>query len=170
MSVLELAKTHREQACQLFRSAQNEDLLRGRSIEAMAAASVYAACRCTGHPLPQGDVVEAARVEGGRVMNAYSVLNEDLGLPAQPMRPRAFLARFSSDLDLPVRIRRRAESLAERATERISSVVPIPGSPPRACTPPQGRLTGGSHSRGSQLPSVCRQIRFETIEIPSTRW
>lgn len=117
VSVLELAKTHREQACQLFRSAQNEDLLRGRSIEAMAAASVYAACRCTGHPIPQVDVVDAARVEKGRVMNAYSVLNEELGLPAQPMRPRAFLARFSSDLDLPGRVRRRAERLAERAVE-----------------------------------------------------
>jgi len=118
VSVLELSETHREQACRLFRSAQNEDLLRGRSIEAMAAASVYAACRCTGHPLPQADVVDAARVKKVRVMNAYSVLNEELGLPAQPMRPRAFLARFSSGLDLPGRVRRRAESLEERAAER----------------------------------------------------
>jgi len=31
----------------LFRSAQNEELLRGRSIEAIAAASVYGACRAT---------------------------------------------------------------------------------------------------------------------------
>ncbi|MBP2252695.1 transcription initiation factor TFIIB [Halarchaeum solikamskense] len=118
VSVLELSETHRERACRLFRSAQNEGPLRGRSIESMAAASVYAACRCTGHLLPQGDIVDAARVEKSRVMNAYSVLNEELGLPAQPMRPRAFLARFSSNLDLPGRIRRRAESPAERAQER----------------------------------------------------
>lgn len=118
VSVLELSETHRERACRLFRSVQNEDLLRGRSIEAMAAASVYAACRCTGHPLPLADVVDAARVKKGRVMNAYSVLNEELELPAQPMRPRAFLARFSSDLDLPGRVRRRAESFEERAAER----------------------------------------------------
>ncbi|GGL65385.1 hypothetical protein GCM10009039_24060 [Halocalculus aciditolerans] len=87
--MLELAKTHREQAPRLFRSAQNEDLLVGRSIEAMAAAGVYAACRCTGHPFPQGAVVDAARAERSRVMNAYSVPNEELGLPAKPMRPRA---------------------------------------------------------------------------------
>jgi len=40
VSALELSEAIRDQACQLFRSAQNEDLLRGRSIEAIAAASV----------------------------------------------------------------------------------------------------------------------------------
>ncbi len=47
-SALELAEAIRDQACQLFRSAQNEDLLQGRSIEAMAAASVHGVCRCNG--------------------------------------------------------------------------------------------------------------------------
>jgi len=37
VSTLELSASIRDQACQLFRSAQNEDLLRGRSIEAIAA-------------------------------------------------------------------------------------------------------------------------------------
>jgi transcription initiation factor TFIIB len=45
-SALELSDSVRDQACQLFRSAQNEDLLRDRSIEAMAAAGVYRAYRC----------------------------------------------------------------------------------------------------------------------------
>jgi len=35
-----------DQSCQLFRSAQSDDLLRGRSIAAIGAASVYEACRC----------------------------------------------------------------------------------------------------------------------------
>ena len=71
MSRLELSETIRDQACQLFRSAQNEDLLRGRSIEAMAAASVYGACRCTGRPQTLDGVTDAARVEHLRITNAY---------------------------------------------------------------------------------------------------
>ena len=43
-STLELSESVRDRACQLFRSAQSEDLLRGRSAEAIAAASVYGAC------------------------------------------------------------------------------------------------------------------------------
>lgn len=41
-SNLDLGTNLRDQACQLFRSAQRADLIRGRSIESMAAACVYA--------------------------------------------------------------------------------------------------------------------------------
>jgi len=63
VSALELSEAIRDQACQLFRSAQNEDLLRGRSIEAIAAASVYRACRCNGLSRLLDEVSEMARVE-----------------------------------------------------------------------------------------------------------
>jgi len=81
VSALELSEAIRDQACQLFRSAQNEDLLRGRSIEAIAAASVYGACRCNGLSRLLDEVSEMARVEESRVANAYKTLNEELGLP-----------------------------------------------------------------------------------------
>jgi len=81
---LELSNSVRDQACQLFRSAQNENLLRGRSIEAIAAASVYGgACRCNGLSRLVGEVSEMARVVESRVTNAYKTLNEELGLPCQ---------------------------------------------------------------------------------------
>jgi len=48
VSALELSETMRDQACQLFRSAQNEELLPGRSIEAMATASITALVGVTG--------------------------------------------------------------------------------------------------------------------------
>jgi transcription initiation factor TFIIB len=63
---LKLSKSVRDQACQLFRSAQNEDLLRGRSIEAIAAASVYGACRCNHLSQLVDDVSEMARVAESR--------------------------------------------------------------------------------------------------------
>jgi len=90
-SVLELSDSVRDQACQLFRSAQTEDLLRGRSIEAIAAASIYGACRCNGHSRLLDDVVDAARLEQSRITNAYKTLNTELGLPTQPVRPSEFI-------------------------------------------------------------------------------
>jgi len=112
-SGLELSESLRNQACQLFRSAQNEDLLRGRSIEAMAAASVYGACRCDGRPQPLNDVTDSARVKQSRVTNAYTTLNTELGLPAQPMTPSTFVPRLASELDVSDQIRQRARRLAE---------------------------------------------------------
>ncbi|MDR5657803.1 transcription initiation factor IIB family protein [Halodesulfurarchaeum sp. HSR-GB] len=113
VSTLELSETIRDQACQLFRSAQNEDLLPGRSIEAMATASVYGACRCNGISRTLDDVTDPARVEQSRVTNAYKTLNTELGLPAKPVTPSAFVPRLASELDVPDQIRQRARKLAE---------------------------------------------------------
>ncbi|MHC3381821.1 transcription initiation factor IIB [Haloarcula sp. H-GB5] len=115
VSALELSETMRDQACRLFRSAQNEDLLPGRSIEAMAAASVYGACRCNGRSRTLDDVTDPARVEQSRVTNAYKTLNTELGLPAQPVTPSAFVPRLASELDVSDQIRQRARELANQA-------------------------------------------------------
>lgn len=47
-SALDLSETLRDQACQLFWSTQNEDLLSCRAIAAMSTASVYGARRGKG--------------------------------------------------------------------------------------------------------------------------
>jgi transcription initiation factor TFIIB len=114
-SALELSDSVRDQACQLFRSAQNEDLLRGRSIEAIAAASVYGACRCNGRAVILGELVDSARVELSRVRNAYKTLNTELGLSIPPRRPQSFIPRFASELDVAGTVRQRAFELAENA-------------------------------------------------------
>ena len=111
-SALDLPQSIRDQACTLFRSASREDLLPGRSIEAIAAACVHAACRCNGLPLTIEEIAEVAAVDLGSVENGYRVLNRELDIPAQPMRPSVFVPRFASDLDLPERIRHRASELA----------------------------------------------------------
>ncbi|MDS0301367.1 transcription initiation factor IIB family protein [Halogeometricum sp. S1BR25-6] len=114
-SALGLSETVRDQACQLFRSAKHEDLLRGRSIEAIAAASVYGACRCNSSRVARSEVAERAQVERSRVVNAYKTLNTELGLPVSPVTPRSLIPRLSSELAVEDAVRRRALELAERA-------------------------------------------------------
>jgi len=118
---LELSDSIRDQACQLFRSAQNEDLLRGRSIEAIATASVYGACRCNDRPVILDEVADSARVELSRVRNAYKTLNTELGLPTPPRRPQSFIPRFASELDVADTVRQRAFELAKGAEATIIS-------------------------------------------------
>ena len=123
-SCLELGDGVRNQACQLFRSAQEEDLLRGRSIDSMAAASVYGTIRCNGLTWTVDDIEEYARCEFSSLRNAYKVLNRELNLPTPPMRPAAFVGRFASALELPDRVRRQAEQFAETA-ERDGAVTGV---------------------------------------------
>jgi len=108
----------RDQACRLFRSAQGEGLLPGRSIESMAAASVYAACRCNELPWTLGEISDVSRVTRSRVENAYSVLDQELGIPAVPPSPQRYVPRLASELGLSDEMRNLAEHLAKEAEDR----------------------------------------------------
>ncbi|WP_459193157.1 transcription initiation factor IIB [Halosimplex sp. J119] len=119
---LDLDQDDREQASALFRSAQNENLLHGRSIEAFAAAVIYAICRCTNATRTLGEVASVAQVNRDRVANAYDVLNDELGLPAPPQRPREYLPSLASAMDVPPETESHARSLAEQAWEAEASI------------------------------------------------
>ena len=114
---LDLPYSSREQACSLFKDAQNADLLKGRSIEAIAAGCVYAVCRITGITRTIEEVAECARVEEARILNGYRTLNEVLGLPAPPRSPHEFVRKLASEFELPPEVTHRAEELARRAHE-----------------------------------------------------
>ncbi|MFC6734448.1 transcription initiation factor IIB family protein [Haladaptatus sp. DYSN1] len=141
-SALELTDSVRDQACQLFRSAQNEDLLRGRSIEAIAAASVHGACRCTSHSRLLDDIVDAARVDQSRVTNAYKTLNTELGLPTQPVRSSEYIPHLASELDVPAYIRQRARRLAEQSESSGAASGVKPSGFAAACLYKAGRKEG----------------------------
>lgn len=137
VSRLELGQPILEGACGVFRSAQSEGLLPGRSVESVAAASVYAACRCNQQPVTLEDVRTYARESGTAIEHAYDVLNRDLGLPTPPRRPREFVGRYASSL--PVgrgqarRVRRRAETLTERLHDEGLSIGQNPRGVAAAC-------------------------------------
>ena len=104
-----------QQSCVLFRRAQETDLLHGRSIEAMAAASVYGICRCNGLGRSLAEIEVVAACERSQLVRAYSVLNTELGLPAKPTTPRVFVPRLASTLAVSNAVERQAHTLAERA-------------------------------------------------------
>ncbi|WP_439027809.1 transcription initiation factor IIB [Haloarchaeobius sp. DT45] len=114
---LSLPRSIREQACTLFESAQNEDLLRGRSIEGFAAAAVYATCRVRSISRTTDEVVAVSRADEAELQVAYDAMNRDLGLPTGPIDPREYLARFATELDLPRSVERRARELVAAALD-----------------------------------------------------
>ena len=117
---LSLPRTIRDQACVLFDSAQDEGLLRGRSLEGFAAATVYAVCRTNGMARTVDEVSDAARAEQRELQVAYDAMNRDLGLQTGPIRPRSYLPRFASALDLSTAIENRARELVAAAETAVS--------------------------------------------------
>ncbi|WP_433623504.1 transcription initiation factor IIB [Halomicrococcus sp. NG-SE-24] len=116
-SALDLPASARDRAYAICRAGQNADLFVGRSIEAIASASVHAATRCLGLLWTLADVADYARCDRQTIRTAYRALNLELGLRTRPLRPRAFVPRLASALELPARIRKRAYDLAVHAED-----------------------------------------------------
>jgi transcription initiation factor TFIIB len=106
-----------ERACVLFESAQSADLVRGRSIEGFAAATIYAACRTAGVSRTITEVVSRARADRNELQAAYDALNRELGLQTGPIDPGEYVARFADRLEVPDRVERRARDFLEDARE-----------------------------------------------------
>jgi transcription initiation factor TFIIB len=117
-SALDLGYDVQEQAAQLFRTAQYEGLLQGRSIEWIAAGAVYGACRCVGIIRTVEAVAEVARCSVEEVKTGYSVLNLELGLEASVQTPVEYIPQIGSSLQISQRVRSRAVELAHLAVEK----------------------------------------------------
>ncbi|VTT86890.1 Transcription initiation factor B [Halorubrum sp. DM2] len=115
--VLELPDSVRDTACSLFDSAQEESLLRGRSLEGFAAACVYVACRTADVARTVGEVCAEAKASEDEHQAAFDAMNRELGLPIAPTGPAEYLPRFASDLGCDPAVERRAGELADRAVE-----------------------------------------------------
>lgn len=116
-SALGLGSAIRDRACVLFESAQNADLLRGRSLEGFAAAAIYATCRADSVSRTVDEIVSTARASEAELKAAYGALNRELGLPTGPIDPSEYLPRFACELDLPSSVEHRAQELVEKARE-----------------------------------------------------
>jgi len=114
-SALDLPEAVRDRACVIFRRAHAGDLTVGRSIDGIAAASVYAGARCLQQPVTLDTVGRVARVTTDRIATAYRTLNAELDLPTEPMGPKSYVPRLVSELQASAHVRRRTERLAETA-------------------------------------------------------
>lgn len=117
-SGLDLPKPVREEAAVIYRRAQQADLIRGRAIETMTAGSLYAACRCRGHPRTPREIAEVAQCDEPKIRLGYRVLNVELGLEAQLVAASDYVPRLAADCGATNQIQHRALELASLAAER----------------------------------------------------
>jgi len=68
----------KETAALIYRKALNEDLVRGRSIPAIVAASLHAACRITKTPKTLREIVEATTRSEKEVSRCYRIILRSL--------------------------------------------------------------------------------------------
>lgn len=124
---LNLPETVAETAATMYRRAQSEGFLHGRSIEATAAACVYASARFQRLPRPLDEVADSAQADKEDLARTYRRLSEKLELAVPLTYPSDLLPAFASKLDLPARVQERARQLVD-ATEEERIVGKNPSS------------------------------------------
>ena len=85
----------KEKAAIIYRKALDKGLVRGRSIAAIAAASLYAACRTTGTPRTLREIAEASFVDKKDVARCYRLLLRELNVQMPIANPLTYVSKIA---------------------------------------------------------------------------
>ncbi len=117
-SSLGLPRTVREIAAMLYRRAVEQRLIRGRSIEGVAAAALYAACRQSRIPRTLDEVAEVPRVGKKEIGRSYRFIARELRLSIPPTSPIDYVPRFISELKLLGEVQAEAVQILKMAASQ----------------------------------------------------
>jgi transcription initiation factor TFIIB len=117
-SHLALPRNIREAASLVYRKAVEERLIRGRSIEGVAAAALYAACRESKIPRTLDEIAEVSRVSKKEIGRSYRFIARELMIHLRPTSPIDYVPRFGSDLGLSGEAQSKAIELLKEAQKK----------------------------------------------------
>ena len=117
-SALGVPRSVREIASVMYRRALDKDLIRGRSIEGVATACLYAACRKQGIPRSLEEIADVSRVDRKEIGRTYRYISQELGLEMEPVDPKQYVPRFCSELGLPEDVQTKATQIIDETAEQ----------------------------------------------------
>jgi len=114
-SQLNLSRELKESAAHIYRKMVLKNLIRGRSIEAMLIASIYAACRINCVPKTIDDFIEFASVDKKKIARCYRLILSELKISIKVSSPINFIPRFCAELNLSGSTQNRAAEILKLA-------------------------------------------------------
>lgn len=117
-SALSLPRNVRETAAMIYRRAVRQKLIRGRSIEGVTAAVLYAACRQCNVPRTLEEISSAAQMRKKEVGRNYRNISRELQLRLLPTSPQDYISRFCSELKLSSDVQTKTIEILKQASKR----------------------------------------------------
>jgi len=105
----------KEKAAIIYRKALDNGLVRGRSIAAIAAASLYAACRSSETPRTLKEIASASRIRKKDVARCYRLLLRELEMKMPVEDPTKCISKISSRVDVSMQTQRKALDILREA-------------------------------------------------------
>jgi transcription initiation factor TFIIB len=117
-SSIGLPRTVRETAAMIYRKAALKKLVRGRSIEGVITAALYAACRQCHVPRTLDEISSVAHISKKEIGRTYRYVSRELGLKLLPTSPEDYISRFCSELKLSGDVRAKTVEILQEAAHR----------------------------------------------------
>lgn len=117
-STLSLPHHTKQLAALIYRRSLNRDLIRGRSIDAFVAASIYLACRTHRIPRSLRRITSDSKRDGKEVSRTYRLLLSEFRPKLPVDYPMKYVSGIACRLGLKPETERKAIEILERAGER----------------------------------------------------
>lgn len=114
-SYLELPTVVKDEAARIYNFVLQRGLVRGRSMESVIAACIYAACRSYNIPRTLDEIANASEVERKEIGRTYRYIIRKIGMKMKPSSPKDYISRFSSTLHLSPASQNEALTILDRA-------------------------------------------------------
>ncbi|HUK75913.1 MAG TPA: TFIIB-type zinc ribbon-containing protein [Nitrososphaerales archaeon] len=119
---LSVSEAVTERAAYIYRKALERNLVRGRSITAILAASLYAACRDREVPRTLKDVAAVGFIKKKDLARSYRLLLKEMDIQMPVVDPMKCMSKIASRANVSGKTQRRAREILLRAEQaRISA-------------------------------------------------
>ncbi len=121
VSYLMLPKAIHEEVARLYEKAVKKGVVRGRSIESIITALIYAVARGYGVPRTISELSAASGIEKREIGRAYRYISRQLDLKILPATSKQYIPRFVSLLGLDGKVEAKAKEIVE--TTKNSKII-----------------------------------------------
>ena len=104
-----------EKAAYIYRKAMEKKLVRGRSIQGLVAACLYASCRNTETPRTLNDIANGINIRRKDVARCYRLIYRELELKMPVVDPVKGVSRIASIAELGEKTKRKAITILNEA-------------------------------------------------------
>ena len=114
-SFLNLPTVVRDESSRVYNFVLQRGLVRGRSMESVIAACIYAACRSYNIPRTLDEIAAASDVERKEIGRTYRFIIRKLDIRVTPSSPKDYISRFASILNLSPKTQNEALKILKKA-------------------------------------------------------
>ncbi len=117
-SAMSLPENIQNETAMLYRKAMRKGLIRGRSISIISTVCVYISCRMNNIPRTLKEMSSYSRINSTELGRTYRFLFRSLKIKVNSTKPKDYIPRFCTNLNLSAETQRKASKIIDLYEEK----------------------------------------------------